>query len=198
MSDEKNEEPKDENLRVAYQQLCESYRAIDDFRAKLLGFLPLATGGIFLLGSINTPKESLGLIGVFGLVITVGLFCYEIYGIKKCHNLIAIGKKIERKLDINGQFINRPREVAYFINEPFVAGIIYPVVLAAWMFLALNFSPPLVAALQPYALRVAIVVFIVGFVVAATYNWLLGKKRGEPVGVDTILNVVEWRKARRR
>ncbi len=34
MSDEKNE-----NLRAAYQQLCESYRAIDDFRTKLLGFL---------------------------------------------------------------------------------------------------------------------------------------------------------------
>jgi hypothetical protein len=45
MSDEKNE-----NLKTVYQQLCESYRAIDDFRAKLLGFLPLATGtGIFLL-----------------------------------------------------------------------------------------------------------------------------------------------------
>jgi hypothetical protein len=39
----------DEELKV-YDQLCISYRAIDDFRAKLLGFLPLVSGsGIFLL-----------------------------------------------------------------------------------------------------------------------------------------------------
>jgi hypothetical protein len=30
----------DQKLK-AYEQLCSSYRAIDDFRAKLLGFLPL-------------------------------------------------------------------------------------------------------------------------------------------------------------
>ena len=39
---------KAENLRTVYRELCSSYRAIDDFRTKLLGFLPLATGaGIF-------------------------------------------------------------------------------------------------------------------------------------------------------
>ena len=33
-----------------YQQLCTTYHAIDDIRTKLLGLLPLATGGgIFLL-----------------------------------------------------------------------------------------------------------------------------------------------------
>jgi hypothetical protein len=36
-------------LRGAYDQLCMSYRAIDDFRTKLLGFLPLVTGGGLLL-----------------------------------------------------------------------------------------------------------------------------------------------------
>src|SRR5262245_44923641 len=42
-------------LRGAYDQLRVSYRAIDDFRANLLGFLPLVTGGGFLLltGSSN-------------------------------------------------------------------------------------------------------------------------------------------------
>jgi hypothetical protein len=37
------------NLRTAYDQLCVTYRAIDDFRARLLGFLPVATGGGLLL-----------------------------------------------------------------------------------------------------------------------------------------------------
>jgi len=34
----------DEQLKV-YEQLCNSYRAIDDFRAKLLGFLPPGNRG---------------------------------------------------------------------------------------------------------------------------------------------------------
>ena len=39
---------KQENLRTVYRELCSSYRAIDDFRTKLLGFLPLVTGtGLF-------------------------------------------------------------------------------------------------------------------------------------------------------
>jgi len=37
------------NAKTAYETLCTRYHAIDDFRGKLLGFLPLATGGIFLL-----------------------------------------------------------------------------------------------------------------------------------------------------
>jgi hypothetical protein len=46
-----NQDPqKAENLRPVYKELCRSYRAIDDFRTKRLGFLPLATGtGIFFL-----------------------------------------------------------------------------------------------------------------------------------------------------
>lgn len=51
MSDGNIRDERPENLRTAYKELCNSYRAIDDFRAKLLGFLPLATGGVFLLHS---------------------------------------------------------------------------------------------------------------------------------------------------
>jgi hypothetical protein len=37
-------------LRAAYTEVCQSYERIDDFRAKLLGFLPLVSGtGLFLL-----------------------------------------------------------------------------------------------------------------------------------------------------
>jgi hypothetical protein len=40
---------KPDYLLAAYNQLCTSYHAIDDFRAKLLGFLPLVTGGGLVL-----------------------------------------------------------------------------------------------------------------------------------------------------
>lgn len=136
-----------ENLRMAYRELCTSYRAIDDFRTKLLGFLPLATGtGIFLLvtdeAKTRFVQEYSWTIGVFGFFITLGLFLFELYGIKKCTALICAGRQLEDVLlkIRNGQFEKRPLGVLGIINEPLAAGIIYPAVLAAWTFLALDFS----------------------------------------------------------
>src|SRR5688572_12002981 len=97
----------DEQLKI-YEQLCLSYHAIDDFRAKLLGFLPLASaGGAFLLlNDVFVPKESTDLttlttlfvkpVALFGFVVTLGLLFYELYGILRCHALIAVGKHLER------------------------------------------------------------------------------------------------------
>jgi hypothetical protein len=170
----------DEELKTTYDQLCYSYRAIDDFRAKLLGFLPLASGtGIFLL----IPKEGagplnnsyLGPIGAFGILITLGLFFYEIYGIKKCHNLIKAGQQLEGQMGIRGQFKERPREVARFINEPFAAGVIYPAVLAAWMFLALQGQE--IFKREATDLLIALVVFVVGCLISFAYNRRLGTEK---------------------
>src|SRR2546421_103136 len=173
MPDEKNS-----NLLATYQQLCESYRAIDDFRTKLLGFLPLVSGaGIFFLlndaftdqTKINSAKGFLVPIGTFGFVITLGLFFYELHGIRKCSHLINVGKKIEDLMGIEGQFTNRPGRVTLFtaklfINEPITARIIYPAVLAAWAFVALLFALPKGV---PW---VAILVLIVGFYIPSRLN----------------------------
>src|SRR5687768_16392561 len=96
---------KDEVLKV-YEQLCSSYRAIDDFRSKLLALLPLATGGgIFLLASDKAKADVippyLKPIGVFGLVVTLGLFLYELHGILTCTRLIEVGASIEESLEVN-------------------------------------------------------------------------------------------------
>jgi hypothetical protein len=180
----------DENLKTTYDQLCYSYRAIDDFRAKLLGFLPLASGtGIFLLIPDNSKSPLntyLVPVGAFGFLITLGLFFYEIYGIKKCHALIKAGQKIEDQMRIRGQFQGRPPGVAGFINEPFAAGVIYPAVLAAWTFLALQdqkiskWEPPdlLFIKLEPPYLWIAIVVFFVGSACSFALNrWLVKERR---------------------
>lgn len=153
--------------QALYDRVCESYHAVDDFRMKLLGLLPVATGtGVFLL--LNGKAELLGqgggqvsdallAIGAFGFAFTLGLFMYELFGIKKCHYLIVAGKRLEDEMDIAGQFRSRPRELAGFINEPYASAIIYPASMAAWAFLALSLKSTLAAAL------VAGIVFLVGY-----------------------------------
>ena len=171
MSNGSSNTPNPEDLKTIYTELCNSYRAIDDFRTKLLGFLPLVTGtGLFFLVTdkekIDLAQSYLGPVGVFGFVITLGLFFYEFYGIKKCGALIEAGKQLEKALKIRkGQFIKRPPGVLYFINEPFAAGVIYPAVLAAWTFVAFAFSE-----YQRLARHWAIGVFVAGFLAAFLYN----------------------------
>ncbi len=140
--------PKNEDLRMAYQQVCSSHNAIADFRAKLLGFLPLASGaGIFLLLNDNVTKigfakQYLSPIGIFGFVVTFGLFLYELRGIQQCNRLIEVGKNIEDLLDIDGQFKHRIDPILPLISHTRAAQVIYPAVLAAWIFLALFFIWP--------------------------------------------------------
>lgn len=190
MSGERSATPRaqDDDLRTAYQQVCTSYHAIDDFRAKLLGFLPLVSGaGIFLLlnDAISDPlkrnaaKQFLLPIGIFGAVVTLGLFAYEIYGIKRCHALILTGTRIERLLHVRGQFVKRPTEVAGFINEPFAAGIIYPAVLAAWAYLGLVFTLACPAVLA----SISALIFLAGLGGLLTYNRKLRNDANRQLGL---------------
>jgi len=131
--------------------VCDSYQAVDDFRTKLLGLLPVATGtGVFILLSgkadlLQQARQSelaaaLAAIGLFGLLFTLGLFSYELFGTKKCHYLISCGRRIEDDLGLEGQFRSRPPNLARYINEPFAASVIYPACMAAWAYVAIFFS----------------------------------------------------------
>src|SRR5204863_7619587 len=104
-----------DELKIVYQELCTSYRAIDDHRLKLLSLLPLATGaGILVLSDGGKSAPTAGVaaaVGLFGIVITLGLLCYELHGMKKCGALIDAGKLIESSIQVNGQFQRRPHEV---------------------------------------------------------------------------------------
>jgi hypothetical protein len=186
---ETKQTPDPQNLRTAYTELCNSYRAIDDFRAFLLGALPLASGtGIFLLYSdlsMKGTKTFLLPIGIFGWIITLGLFAYEIYGIKKCCCIIKTGISMEKRMGISGQFCNRPRAVGLpivgdFINEPLASGIIYPAVLASWTFLALIFSSTQIAGMS------AVLIFILFFKLSIDF-----KKKLESPGCKDCLKATE-------
>lgn len=186
MPDENLEHERAENIRTVYKELCSSYRTIDDFRGKLLAALPLASGtGIFLLiadpakkfeSSFNLP------IGIFGFVVTLGLFIFEIYGIRRCTHLIVFGKWLEGQLRIEGQFKHRPEGLESFplvprwfaplISEPLASGFIYPAVLGAWAFLALYRDKPPVAPAGYFGLPV----FLLGFCMTLFFSrWLATK-----------------------
>lgn len=155
--------------RALYDQVSESYHKVDDFRMKLLGLLPLASGtGVFVLlndktsataeSAPLTSREAFLAIGVFGMAFTAGLFAYELYGIKRCHYLIATGACLERELGIAGQFRSRPRELAWVINEPFASAIIYPASMAAWAYLAVALR------WDDWATVAALAIFVTGLV----------------------------------
>lgn len=141
-------------LRIAYQEVCQNHRAISEFRAKLLTLLPLASGaGIFLLlRNQGSPLDltHLAAIGVFGFVITVGLFFHELRGILHCLTLIRLGRTLERQLGLNeGRFtqdyeyynptgsLNKTRKILHQLISPIgAAWIIYSSVSVAWLYVA--------------------------------------------------------------
>jgi hypothetical protein len=151
---------KTDALLGVYEEICKSHQGIDEFRVKLLGFLPLASlAGIFLLsksdsvldlisGISNTPSVNplIAFIGIFAAAFTLALFIYEIRGILRCHGLIVKGKAIEERLGIIGQFsvCHEEHEKAqknkehYIFNAKVAACFTYSLVFAAWIFLALH------------------------------------------------------------
>jgi hypothetical protein len=153
-----------DNIRTVYNQICESYRAIDVFRGTLLGALPLVSGGTFLiigtdLIRTHTNGVLLFFIGIFGALVEFGLYIFEIYAATKCTSLITHDRVLEGKdyLDVKGQFSTLPtgiegsrffllpQKLFPYVNEPLASGIIYLAVLGAWVYLALHQFPALSA-----------------------------------------------------
>jgi hypothetical protein len=174
-------------LIAAYTEVCRSYERIDDFRAKLLGLLPLVSGtGLFLLleraktnvGDGGSP-ELLVPAGIFGFVVTIGLLLYELRGIQRCIRLATVGHAFEGQMGVEGRFRQWPPSLWRFINEPIAAAFIYPGVLAAWTFLAF------VTVSVPYAIVSASVVLCVGFVaVRRFYQYITPGEEWQRVADD--------------
>ncbi|MEH1887736.1 hypothetical protein [Nostoc sp.] len=143
-------------LLRAYEEICKSYHALDDFRMKLLGFLPLSSLlGIFLVGDKKlstdgnpSSPELIAFISLFAAAFTIALFIYEIRGILRCNNLIQTGDEIEQLLGVKGQFRVCREEhqcnkrtsdrIAGLFNAKLAACLIYSSVFAAWVFMGLR------------------------------------------------------------
>jgi len=126
------------NLRLAYQEVCKSYQAIVDFRAKLLGFLPLASGaGAYAVLSKEPIPNWAWVAGVFGFAITLGLFLYELRGLQRAGALEEAGRELEQALGLtSGQFREQPDPyLRGFVDPRGAAWLIYPTVEASWLYL---------------------------------------------------------------
>ena len=87
----------------------------------------------------------------------MGLLFYELRGLQRCIRLIAVGQELEDLMHVKGLFIRRPNSVGRFINEPIAAGIIYSMVLAAWIYVA-------VISLSPSGAGwIAVAIFLISF-----------------------------------
>jgi hypothetical protein len=129
-----------ENLRLAYTELCKSYQAIADFRAKLLGFLPLASGAGFfaLLGNGKDPVPYYAWVaGLFGFAITLGLFFHELRGLQRSAVLEHTGRELEAGLGLaEGQFSTQVAARFHgLVDARGAAWLIYPSVLAGWAYI---------------------------------------------------------------
>ena len=134
-------------LKIVYERICQSHDGIADFRARLLALLPLASGaGIFLLvggqGPANDILPHLLPIGLFGSLVTIGLFFYELRGIQKCRGLIACAQRLEKALLTDGfgeygafQF-RQKSALGGMVGAVGAALAIYPAVIGAWMYVA--------------------------------------------------------------
>jgi hypothetical protein len=147
-----------EAMLTVYEQICKTYHSIDDFRTKLIGYLPLSSLlGIFLLnkdslwingtGQNVLSTEPITFASAFASLLTLALFSYEIRGIQRSHNLIKEGEHIEKALHIrHGQFQICCKEhenkspITRFLNAKLAACAIYLLVFAAWLSIALKFG----------------------------------------------------------
>jgi hypothetical protein len=155
---------KQPTLDTFYQEICNNYRAIDDLRMRLMGLFSIASGvgiavlakGPGLFSGSDGQTESGGQlgylfvpIGLFGFLVTFGLFLFELRGLQRCAALIKAGKDIEHTAGMEGSFLSTPDPISVFRLKPQnerehyasiaasargTARLIYPTVLAAWVF----------------------------------------------------------------
>lgn len=129
-------------VELLYPEVCRSHAGIADFRARLLALLPLASGGgVFLLLNNTDPGPTLTAAGVFGFVVTLGLFLYELRGIEDCVLLRARAEYMERHWlgvpDHCGHYNNRPDgRLRGLVSEIGAGWVIYTAVMGSWLYVA--------------------------------------------------------------
>jgi len=86
-------------------------------------------------------RPFLGPIGIFGFVVTLGLFIYELRGMERCRKLEEQGEALEIEMKLGpelGPFRGQPpRRLGNMLGPPAAGLIIYIATAFTWLLLAL-------------------------------------------------------------
>jgi hypothetical protein len=145
-------------LEPLYEEVCKAHDSITDFRGKLLALVPTLSAVAFTL-FIGTGKHFdqrlLLPVGIFGVTVSLGLFCYELRGMFLCHELRDRGDKLERAMQqpegevraMPGHFLDRKEKNELkdafkllkeysLISVPTASFLVYGSVILGWMVVA--------------------------------------------------------------
>ena len=98
-----------------------------------------------MLQRVQDPNDELrpflGPIGIFGFVVTLGLFIYELRGMQRCRKLEEQGEALEIEMKLGpelGPFRGQPpRRLGNMLGPPAAGFIIYIATAFTWLLLAL-------------------------------------------------------------
>jgi hypothetical protein len=147
-------------LEPLYAEVCKAHDSITNFRGKLLALVPSLSAVAFTL-FIGTGKhfdERLLLpVGIFGMTVSLGLFCYELRGMLECHQLRRRGGELERAMqrsagdevgEMRGHFFDPTekyetkkefkdlKEHYSLISVPTASFLVYGSVILGWLVVA--------------------------------------------------------------
>lgn len=146
-------------LEPLYAEVCKAHDSITDFRGKLLALVPSLSAVAFTLfiGTGRHFDQRLLLpVGIFGVTVSLGLFCYELRGMFLCHELRDRGGVLERAMQqstgdeaqvIRGHFLDRTEKneakAAFrllkeysLISVPTASFLVYGSVILGWLVVA--------------------------------------------------------------
>ena len=113
-----------------YAETCNSIRATDDISFKLIGFIPLLSGGILTFLGSNKIDQSIGSPVVLSLALfagstTLALFRWELRNIHICTWLLFRAEQLEKTVAKNAELPQRPHPPSWF-GKPEAAKSVYP------------------------------------------------------------------------
>jgi hypothetical protein len=134
-----------ETAEERYKQLLADIRITDDISFKLLGFVPLVSGGGILASSVASLfvqseawSPALVFVSVFAAIVTFGFYRWERRNIQRCSWLQERAAAIEREefgLPV-GAFAGRPAAPAFLgrrIGKTQAEALIYWTTIVAWL-----------------------------------------------------------------
>lgn len=135
------------NDEKVYEQICENIRFTDEISFKLLGLVPLISGASIIAAVIKGDAQvspGLFIFSIFGALLTLGIFRWELRNISTCKKLIRCAEVIE---DSNSTVQVNARQFSVKLDSPGLFGdklrigkteaekFVYFVTVVAWLFL---------------------------------------------------------------